>query len=98
MAKKVKVNTVYKCQSPNLGMCSIQVIGGSVEVMGSNVTEYEDQTKKLIIPEWSELVSTGDTLEEGIHLLSGLPEWFGFSGNASAIWIKMGVDSRYDND
>lgn len=98
MATKIETNKVYKCQSPNLAACSIQVIGGSVNVLGSNVTEYEADTCKLIIPEFSTLVATGDTLDEGIHLLSGLPEWFGFSGNATAIWIKMGVDSRYTKE
>jgi hypothetical protein len=94
MAIKVETNTVYKCQSPSIAVCSVQVIGGSVNVKGSNVTETAEDGK-LITPEWSELVSTGDTLNEGIHLLSSLPEWFGFEGNASAIWIKMGVDPRF---
>lgn len=95
MAIKIKTNTVYKCQNPTIAACSIQVIGGSVNVKGSNVTEYTELDKKLIMPEWEDLVPTGDTLDEGIHLLSGLPEWFGFDGNASAIWIKMGVDPRF---
>lgn len=94
MAVKVETGKVYKCQSPAIGGCVIQVIGGSVSLMGSNVTEYDENTKKLIVPQFSELISTGDTIEEGIHPLTGLCEWFGFDGDAEAIWIKMGVDPR----
>lgn len=95
MAAKIETNKVYKCQNPTIAVCSVQVIGGTVNVMGSNVTETAENGK-LIKPNWEDLVSTGDTLEEGIHLLSSLPEWFGFEGNASAIWIKMGVDPRFN--
>lgn len=96
MATKAEVNKVYHCQSPSIGSCVIQVIGGSVKIKGSNVTEYDPITKKLIIPSFSDLVETGDELSEGIHPLTGLCEWFGFDGNAEAIWIKMGIDPRFN--
>ena len=96
MATKVETNKVYKCQSPAIGGGVIQVIGGSVTLKGSNVTEYDETTKKLIVPKFSELIDTGDTIEEGIHPLTGLPEWFGFEGSAEAIWVKMGVDPRIE--
>lgn len=95
MAVKVETNKVYKCQTPAIGSGIIHVIGGSIQILGSNVTENDPDTGKLIVPAFSELVLTGDdVLEEGIHPLTGLPEWFGFTGDAEAIWVKMGVDSR----
>lgn len=97
MAIKVEPNKVYHCQSPALGSGMIQVIGGTVTLMGSNVTEYDPETKKLITPAFSDLVSTDDDpLSDGIHPLVGLCEWFGFSGDAEAIWVKMGVDPRIE--
>lgn len=70
-----------------------------------HVTWYKDQWTEidvnklngLIVPELSELVETGDTLEEGIHLIAGLPEWIAFEGDAIEIWAKAGVDVRFVN-
>jgi len=95
MATKVELNKTYHCQSPAIGSGVIQVIGGSVTLKGSNITEY-DTKGKLIVPAFSELVATGDTLEEGIHTLTGLCEWIGFDGSATEVWIKMGVDQRIE--
>ena len=95
MAYNCLPNVVYHAQNPNFGSATLQVVGGSVKIKGSNVTEYDPDTKKLIIPSFSELVDTGDTeLSEGIHPVTGLPEFFGFEGNAEAIWTKMAVDPR----
>ena len=96
MAIKVEPNKIHHCQSPAIGSGMIQVIGGSVTLKGSNVTEYEEQTNKLKVPEASTFVETGDTLEEGIHPLVGLPEWIIFEGNAEAVWVKMGIDTRIE--
>lgn len=93
MAIKAELDTVYKCQSPQVAAASIQVIGGSVTIKGSNVTEYDPDTKKLIIPTIGDLVDTEDTLGAGIHLVAGLPEWFAFTGSGD-VWVKMGVDPR----
>lgn len=93
MATKVELNKTYHCQSPAIGSGVIQVIGGSVTLKGSNVTEY-DENGKLIVPAFSELMDTGDELDEGIHTLAGLCEWIGFDGDATEIWVKMGIDSR----
>lgn len=96
MAIKVEPNKIHHCQSPAIGSGMIQVIGGSVKLKGSNVTEYEEQTNKLKVPEASTFVETGDTLEEGIHPLVGLPEWIIFEGRAEAVWVKMGIDTRIE--
>lgn len=95
MALQAKTNEVYKCQAPTIAGASIHVIGGSVTIKGSNVTKKDPDTNLLIIPTFNELVDTGDVLEEGIHLISGLPEWFGFEGSAEEIWVKMGIDPRF---
>ncbi len=97
MATKIEVNKVYKCSSPTIAAASVHVIGGPVSLVGSNVTNLtDDGSAKLISPAFSDLVATGDDeLSDGIHLLSGTPEWFGFTGSESAeIWVKMGVDIR----
>lgn len=95
MAYKCLPNVVYHAQNPNFGSATLQVVGGSVKIKGSNVTEYDETTKKLIIPSFSDLVDTGDDeLSEGIHPVTGLPEFFGFEGDAEAIWTKMAVDPR----
>lgn len=96
MAYKCLPNVVYHCQNPQMGSCTIHVVGGSVKIKGSNITEYDPITKKLIIPTFSELVDTGDDeiAENAIHPVTGLPEWFGFEGDAEAIWTKMAVDPR----
>ena len=96
MAIRVEPNKIHHCQSPAIGSGMIQVIGGSVKLKGSNVTEYEEQTNKLKVPEASVFVETGDTLEEGIHPLVGLPEWIIFAGSAEAVWVKMGIDTRIE--
>ena len=93
MAIKIEANKVYKCQTPAIGSGVIHVIGGTIQLFGSNVTE-NDENGKLIVPKFAELVSTEDELSEGIHPLTGLCEWFGFTGDATAVWVKMGVDSR----
>lgn len=93
MAIKIEPKKVYKCMSPNIAAASIHVIGGSLTVKGSNITEVDPVTRKMIIPKFSELVDTGDTLSEGIHTLATLPEWFGVDGSGEA-WVKMGVDVR----
>lgn len=93
MAIKIEPKKVYKCMSPNIAAASIHVIGGSLTVKGSNVTEVDPVTRKMIIPKFSELVDTGDILSEGIHTLATLPEWFGVEGSGEA-WVKMGVDVR----
>lgn len=100
MAYKCLPNVVYHCQNPQMGSATIQVIGGSVKIKGSNVTEYDPETNKLIVPQFSELVDTGDDeLSEGsINPVTGLPEWFGFEGSAEAIWTKMSVDPRIKPD
>ena len=97
MAIKVECNKVYKCQSPVFSAASIHVVSGSVTIKGSNVTEREEQTGKLIVPKLSDLVDTGDdTLSAGtISFINGLPEWFAFVGSGE-IWVKMGVDSRIE--
>ena len=96
MAYKVETNKVYHAQNPNIGSGIIQVIGGTVKLVGSNVTEYEPQTNKLKVPAFSTLIETGDELAEGFHPLAGLPEWFGFKGSATAVWVKMCVDPRIE--
>lgn len=93
MAIKIEPNKVYKCMSTNIGTASIHVIGGELSIKGSNVTEIDEQTKRLIVPKFSDLVDTGDTLKEGIHSLATLPEWFGVSGTGEA-WVKMAIDVR----
>lgn len=99
MATLVETNKVYHCQCPNIAAASIQVIGGTVTIKGSNVTKYDPETKKLIVPDFSELVETEDEeLEEGIHLFSNLPEFIGFEGSATEIWIKMGIDGRIKSE
>jgi hypothetical protein len=97
MAIKIETNKVYKCISTMVGSASVHVVNGSVNVKGSNITE-KDIKGDLIIPEIDELVSTGDTLEEGIHVLTGLPEWIAFEGDADEIWVKSGVDVRFIED
>lgn len=92
MATKIELNKIYKCQSPTVAAASIQVLNGSVTIKGCNVTENDPITKKLIIPDESNFVET-DTLDSGLHLIAGLPEWFIFSGSGD-VWIKMGVDPR----
>lgn len=94
MATKIELQQVYHCQSPAIGSGMIHVIGGSVQMQGSNVTEYDEETGKLKIP--TRMFPTGDTLEEGIHPLVGLPEWICFEGDADAVWIKMGIDTRIE--
>ena len=98
MAYKCIPNVVYHCQNPNFGSATFQVIGGSVKIKGSNVTEYDEDTHKLIVPAFSELVDTGDDelAADAIHPVTGLPEWFGFEGDAEAIWTKMSVDPRIE--
>lgn len=96
MATRVDVNKVYHCQSPSIGTCVIQVVNGTVKLVGSNVTEYNPTTGKLIVPAFADLIETGDELSEGIHPLTGLCEWIGFDGSADAIWVKMGVDARIE--
>ena len=93
MAVKIEANKVYHASSPMIGAGLIQVVGGSVTLKGSNVTEFDPETKKLIVPAFSDLIETGDTLSEGFHPLTGLPEWFGFEGGGE-VWVKMGVDQR----
>lgn len=93
MATKVELNKTYHCQSPAIGSGVIQVIGGTVTLKGSNVTEY-DANGKLKVPAFNDLMDTGDELEEGIHTLAGLCEWIGFDGDADEIWVKMGIDAR----
>lgn len=95
MAIKIETGKVYKCLSSTMGAASIHVVSGSVTLKGSNVTQNDPTTKKLITPKFSELLSTGDTLTTGIHLISGLPEWIGFEGTGE-IWIKMGIDMRIE--
>ena len=97
MAIKIETNKVYKCISSMIGSASIHVVNGSVNVKGSNITEL-DTDYKLITPDIDDLVSTGDTLEEGIHVLTGLPEWIAFEGDADEIWVKSGVDVRFIED
>lgn len=97
MAIKIEANKVYKCISTMVGSASIHVVNGSVNVKGSNVTEL-DKDYNLITPEIEDLISTGDTLEEGIHILTGLPEWIAFEGDADEIWVKAGVDVRFIED
>lgn len=97
MATKIETNKVYKCISTMIGSASIHVVNGSVNVKGSNITEL-DENYKLITPDMDNLVSTGDTLEEGIHILTGLPEWIAFEGDADEIWVKSGVDVRFIDD
>ena len=97
MAIKINVNKVYKCISTMVGSASIHVVNGSVNVKGSNITEI-DKNGNLITPEIEDLVSTNDTLEEGIHVLTGLPEWIAFEGDADEIWVKSGVDVRFIED
>lgn len=97
MAFRIEPNKVYHAQSPAIGSGIIQVIGGTVQLVGSNVTEYEPETNKLKVPEFSTLIPTGDEdLTEGFHPLAGLPEWFGFKGSATAVWVKMCVDPRIE--
>jgi hypothetical protein len=94
MAQLVETNKVYKCSSPNISAASIHVVSGNVNIVGSNVTIWDDTTKELISPAFSDLVSTGDpALGPGIYLFADLPEWIGFTGSGE-IWIKMGVDMR----
>ena len=58
MAIKVEPNKVYHCQSPSIGSGMIQVIGGSVDLKGSNITEYDSETGKLKVPDYSSLIET----------------------------------------
>ena len=96
MAIKVELNKIYHCQSPAIGSGIIQVIGGTVSLKGSCKTEYDEETKKLLVPSAADFVATGDELKEGIHSLVGLPEWICFTGSATEIWVKMGIDSRIE--
>jgi len=96
MAYKIEANKVYHASQPALGAGLFQVIGSSVQLMGSNVTEYDEETNKLKIPAFNELVETGDDeLEEGFHAMTTLPEWFGFTGDGE-VWAKMCVDPRIE--
>lgn len=55
----------------------------------------KDEVKAgLLIPTIAELVDTGDELEEGIHIVAGLPEWFAFEGTATEIWVKMAIEIK----
>lgn len=93
MATKIELEKTYHCQSPAIGSGVIQVIGGTVTLKGSNVTEYDDNGK-LKVPAFDDLMDTGDELDEGIHTLAGLCEWIGFEGDAEEVWVKMGIDTR----
>lgn len=95
MAIQIEAKKVYHAQTPNIGAGLIQVVGGSATLKGSNVTEYDPDTKKLIVPAFDDLIATGDTLEEGFHPLATLPEWFGFEGSGT-VWVKMCVDPRIE--
>ena len=99
MAMKIKPNLVYKCQTPNIGAASIHVVSssGDIVIKGSNVTEYDPNTKKVVIPAVEDLVETGDTIASGtIALLSGTPEFICFSGdNEAVIYAKMTADQRF---
>lgn len=96
MAYKIELDKVYHAQTPMIGAGLFQVIGGSVQLVGSNVTEYDEETKKLKVPEFSDLVSTGDeALTDGFHSMTALPEWFGFTGSGE-VWAKMCVDPRIE--
>ena len=95
MAVKIEANKVYRSQNPMIGAGVIQVIGGSVTWKGSNVTEIDPDTKKIIVPSFSDLIATGDTLGEGFHAMTSLPEWFGVEGSGE-VWAKMCVDGRFE--
>lgn len=96
MAIQIEARKVYHASSPMIGAGLIQVIGGSITIYGSNKTEYDPETKKLVVPAWNDLISTGDTIAEGFHPLTGLPEWFGIDGDATEVWVKMCVDQRIE--
>ena len=95
MAVKIEANKVYRSLNPMIGAGVIQVIGGSVSIKGSNVTEIDPATKKIIVPSFNDLAATGDTLGEGFHAMTSLPEWFGVEGDAE-VWAKMCVDGRFE--
>lgn len=97
MAIKIECNKVYKCQSPLISTASVHVVSGSATIKGSNVTETDPTTGKLIIPKLADLVDMGDdSVTAGtISFITGLPEWFAFVGDGE-IWIKMGVDPRIE--
>ena len=97
MAIKIECNKVYKCQSPVFSSASIHVVSGEVQIYGSNVTERDPITKKLIVPSLDDLIDTGDDALVGgtISFINGLPEWFAFVGDGE-VWIKMGVDPRIE--
>lgn len=88
MAILLKPDTVYKATSTPVGSAVIQVVSGSITLMGSNVTKQDRKSKKIIIPKFSDLVSTGDTLSTGFYLMAALPEWIGFTGDAE-VWARL---------
>ena len=96
MAVQLKPNTVYKATSTPVGSAVIQVVSGSITLLGSNVTKQDRKTRKLIIPEFSDLAPTGDTLSTGFYLLAALPEWIGFSEDAE-VWARLVVESTTPN-
>lgn len=69
-----------------------------------NVSVAEDTYYKLLtkdevnigilVPTMTDLIDTGDNLDEGIHIVAGLPEWFAFEGSATEIWVKMAIELK----
>lgn len=99
MAIKVQPNKVYHCVNPTITTASIHVVSGSYTIKGSNVTELDPVTRKIIVPKKAELVATDDdAINAGkIYLLSNVPEWIMFEGtDGGEIWVKCGVDARFE--
>ena len=100
MSVRVIPGKVYHCVNPTITTASVEIkSGGRYKIKVSNRSELDPTTRKIIVPNSSELIATDDdALETGkLYLITNTSEWIMFDGNASGeIWCKCLIDTRIE--
>ena len=100
MSVRVIPGKVYHCVNPTITTASVEVkSGGNYKIKVSNCSEIDPVTKKIIVPQVSDMIETDDdALETGkLYLITNTSEWIMFDGDTSGeIWCKCLIDSRIE--
>lgn len=96
----LKPNIVYATNETNLGTVIFQPVNGDIQLYGTNVTKYSnvDGKKRLIIPEFNELIKIWDDLmqKDTVNPMNSLVSFIGFtSENPEAeVWVNTGINNK----
>ena len=102
MGFKLLPGKVYATNPTHTGITIFQIVGGDVQLFGTNITKYSNKNgdKRILVPEFEDLIVIWDDVMQmdTVNPMSCLTTWIGYKAvdplDPVEVWVNAGINER----